>query len=301
MVDETGGVRQRGEYPVRPATVPAATATDLVDGAIASATMPGIFPARRLADHMCVDGGVKEIVPVQVATKDLGCNQVFAIRVSARPPALPTDPQRTVGEVMARSVLELTYDAVADDDVAPYRGWGDEVKVVVIRPNFNLHDPMVVAPGLIRIAMDYGWLRAADVVDVPENSRDYAMELSDKITRLRATNWTLAHFANGIRYEEPYRGFTDFVFRGATPSGGSVLVPVPDPDAVDQIRWNCRLIRDAIYQRLLMNSPMPPPAVRTLWFTQWETFPGPTVSNDPWAQFISVAGTRNAETPPAPI
>src|SRR5688572_21638738 len=78
MVDETGGVRERGLGVTRPSTVPPANPTDVPDGAIASATMPGIFPARRLKDHMCVDGGVREVIPVQVAVHDLGCNDVYA-------------------------------------------------------------------------------------------------------------------------------------------------------------------------------------------------------------------------------
>ena len=301
MVDEKGGVLQRGPQPTRPSSVPAANPTDVVDGAVASSTMPGIFPARRLADHMCVDGGVKEVVPVQVAVRDLGCNEVFAIRCSARPALKSTDPTRPVGEVMARSVLDLTYDALADDDVAPFGGWGEKIKVTVIRPTFNLHDPMVVEPGLIRIAMDYGWMRAADILDVSESNRRYAIELSDKITRLRAKNWMLAHEAAGIRHEDPHRGFAEFLFAGVSPSGTSVLTPVPSPDAVDDIRANCRDIRDALYQRTLIGAPSPPTAVRTAWFTQWEIIDTPPSSNDPWSRFISQAGDRPAETSPPPI
>jgi hypothetical protein len=263
--------------------------------------MPGIFPARRLADHMCVDGGVKEVVPVQVAIRDLGCNEVIAIRVSARPAARETDPCRTVVEVMARSVLELAFDEIADNDVAPFAGWGEGVKVTVIRPNFNLHDPMVVAPGLIRIGIDYGWMRAADILDVPESKRRYAEELSDRITRLRVENWIHAHFAAGIRYQDPHRGFTNFVLAGLQPSSSSGIQSGPSPDAVDAVRTNCRFIREALYQRLLINAPTPPSAVRTAWFTEWETIDVPPLSPNPWAAFSSRAGTRAAAVPPAPI
>lgn len=300
MVDEKGGVLQRGPQPTRPSSVPVANPTDVVDGAIASSTMPGIFPARRLADHMCVDGGVKEVVPVKVAVRDLGCNEVFAIRCSARPVLMSTDPTRPVGEVMARSVLDLTYDALADDDVAPFGGWGEKIKVTVIRPTFNLHDPMVVEPGLIRIALDYGWMRAADILDVSESNRRYAVELSDKITRLRAMNWILAHDAEGVRCDDPHRGFAEFLFAGIS-SGSNVLRPLPSPEAVDDIRANCRDIHDALSQRLLIGAPTPPTAVRTAWFTQWETIDTPPSSNSPWSRFTSRVGDRLAEAPPPPI
>jgi hypothetical protein len=195
MMTETGGVMALGPVPNRPPTVPSApqSATPFIDGAIASATMPCVFPARRLGDHMCVDGGVKEVIPVQVAVDHLGCNQVIALRCSAKTEVQPTDPGRNAAEVLARSVLGMTFDEVGDDDVMPARGWGDGVKVVEIRPCFDLHDPMVIEPGLIRIALDYGWMRAADMLDVRPESRNYAIELSDRITALRALNWRLAH------------------------------------------------------------------------------------------------------------
>jgi predicted acylesterase/phospholipase RssA len=82
MTTESGGVIAFGPVSNRPPKIPAAppSTTPFIDGAIASATMPRVFPARRLGDHMCVDGGVKEVVPVQIAVNHLGCNQVFALR-----------------------------------------------------------------------------------------------------------------------------------------------------------------------------------------------------------------------------
>jgi NTE family protein len=296
MVDETGAVLERGQAPTPAFNAGPAPSTDVVDGAIASATMPGIFPARRLKNNMCVDGGVKEVVPVLAAVRDLGCNDVIAIRVSSRPIAQETDPTRPVGEVMSRSVLDLTFDELADNDVGPFAGWGDGVTVTVLRPNLDLHDPMVVEPGLIRIAIDYGWMRAADVVDVPATDRRYAIELSDKIINLRARNWELAQRANGIPFQDPHRGFSYFLFAGVG-SGPSQLQPAPDPNALTSLRANCRQIRDALEQRLLIGAPTPPSATRTAWFTQWETFSGTTLSTDPW----SSSAYWQAETAPASI
>ena len=98
MVDETGGVLERGPTVTRPAQVPAGPSTDVPDGAIASACMPGIFPARRLKNNMCVDGGIREVVPTQVAVHDLSRNEVYALRCSAAP-ALQT---RTLRDPLAR-------------------------------------------------------------------------------------------------------------------------------------------------------------------------------------------------------
>ena len=201
---------------------------------------------------------------------------------------------------MARSVLDMTFDAIADDDVAPFGGWPEGVAVTVIRPSFNLHDPMVVEPGLIRIAMDYGWMRAADILDTPQSSRQYAMELSDRITRLRAHNWSTAHWAAAVPYRDPNRGFTDFVFQGATAGQSSEITPVPTPEAVDVIRANCRLIRAALQQRLQIGAPTPPSAIRTAWFTQWESIRGTMPSLNPWVAYTGVT-SWTADTPPQPI
>jgi predicted acylesterase/phospholipase RssA len=299
-VDETGAIHKVGKLPLRPPAVSPAPPVDVVEGALASASMPGIFPARRLGDNMCVDGGVRDVVPVQAAVEDLGCNDVYAIRVSARPEPQMTDPGRTFGEVMARSVLDLTYDEIADDDVAPSGGWGEELRVTVIRPSFDLHDAMVVEPGLIRIAIDYGWMRAADVIDVSEADRGFARELSDRITRLRVSNWIAANFAAGTRYRDPHRGFLDFLLAGFSNQPYELQL-TPTPEAVDDVRANCTAIRAALEQRLIIRAPTPPSAECTRWFTQWETVNPPPPSNDPWAEFHSVAGDRPAAQPPPPI
>jgi hypothetical protein len=305
MVDEKGGVLQRGPQPTAPATVTPAKPTGVVDGAIASATMPGIFPARRLGNHMCVDGGVRDVIPVQEAVQDLGCNEVIAIRCSAPPAVQNTDPTRPVGEVMSRNVLDITFDEIAANDTDPFSGWGDGVSVTTIGPSMNLHDPMVVEPGLIRIGMDYGWMQAAESLDVPESDRRYAMELSERITLLRAQNWKLAFYAAGLRWEDPHRSFSDLILAGTPPNAASQLRPVPDPAAVDLVRTNCLQIRDHLEQRLLISAPTQPSAARTAWFTQWERIFVPSVtqqpSGTPWDAFHSRLGDRPAVPAPAPI
>jgi len=164
--------------------------------------------------------------------------------------------------------------------------------------SFNLHDPMVVEPGLVRIGMDYGWMRAADVVEMPQNA--YARELSDRITLLRVENWRLAHWAAGARFLDPHRGFTDLVFADISVPANSGIQPVPDPDAVREIRDNCRQIRGLVEQRLL-TCMSTPPAARTAWFTQWEATAVAPPSANPWADFYSHAGDVLAETPPAAL
>jgi hypothetical protein len=199
---------------------------------------------------------------------------------------------------MARSILGFTFDEIADDDVNPFSGWGDEVTVEEIRPTFDLHDPMVVEPGLINIALDYGWMRASDVVDVPEMTRQQARDLSDRIIMLRVQNWILGHSANGLTSRDPHRSFGYFLMRGQpAPKTIESTQPVPSPEAVEQIRQNCIAIRDAIKARDTIGAPVP--ATRTNWITQWEILTGPSRSNTPWDRVVTPIRTVDAAPPPA--
>ena len=61
-----------------PAPAESAGPVDLVDGAIASASVPMVFPPHPMADDDYVDGGVIEIVPVSAAAA-LGATRIIAV------------------------------------------------------------------------------------------------------------------------------------------------------------------------------------------------------------------------------
>ena len=75
-----------------PAPAESAGPVDLVDGAIASASVPMVFPPHPMADDDYVDGGVIEIVPVSAAAA-LGATRIIA--VVAVPLRLPRDDGTT--------------------------------------------------------------------------------------------------------------------------------------------------------------------------------------------------------------
>ena len=86
-------LRDRGRHHRRvrrphPGAGRAAGPVDLVDGAIASASVPMVFPPHPMADDDYVDGGVIEIIPVRAAAA-LGATRIIA--VVAVPLALPRD------------------------------------------------------------------------------------------------------------------------------------------------------------------------------------------------------------------
>ena len=64
---------------VTPAPGPAAGPVDVLEGTVASASVPIVFPPRRLADDDYVDGGVLQVIPVRAATL-LGASRIFAVR-----------------------------------------------------------------------------------------------------------------------------------------------------------------------------------------------------------------------------
>lgn len=269
--------------------------SNVVAGAMASAAMPAIFPPVRVGNHMCVDGGVRDVVPVETAVKDLGCHLVYAIRLSAPPLPEPFTPNRGIAAIAARAVLSTTFDELADNDVAPFGGWGPGVTVKVIESTLDIHDPTVVDPGLIDIGINYGWMRASDVLDVATANQQKARQLSDEITQLRVLNWELAHMA--LRPITVPRQRFGFSFPSFVPQVPSQTQSLPDRAAVTSIRNNCRQIRDKIVARLAINASCR--GGYESWFQNWETIPYQPWTNTPWDGYTAdPLGDLPAEAPP---
>jgi predicted acylesterase/phospholipase RssA len=117
----------------------------LVNGCLASASIPGAFPARQLRANPwqlmhCVDGGVREMAPLHAA-KQLGAKRVIAILASPITVESISIPNRpTMGPAVARSVEILTSE-VAREEHSPSAGWCDDVEMspnVQMRPLRNV-------------------------------------------------------------------------------------------------------------------------------------------------------------------
>ena len=140
------------------------TANALIAGTMASAAIPGIFEARRLStttsSMLYVDGGVREVLPTQAAV-DLGAQLIY--NIAAAPFAPEVDPSLSASPhilaVMKRGV-DLCVSEVSQEEKAPRAGFCDGRERVLIQPNFEVHDTIEIHPGLIRINMAYGYLRA---------------------------------------------------------------------------------------------------------------------------------------------
>jgi NTE family protein len=170
----------------------------LVEGVLASASIPGIFRPVVMGNGTYVDGGVREVLPLQAAV-DLGADDVWAIHCSKEAPdERGPFTSSTLLEIVGRSLTDLAIGEIARDDTRT-NGNGNghaPLTVRVIQPTVDLHDATTIDPGLIAIGMAYGWMRAADVFDrVPPGDR--AWQLADRIALVRREAWRLECLANG--------------------------------------------------------------------------------------------------------
>jgi NTE family protein len=166
----------------------------LQDGILAAASIPGIFRPVDLGGETYVDGGVREVLPLQV-TIDTGADTIYAIYCSKEAPdPQPSFASSTLLEIVARSLVDLAIGEVARDDARGFDAPGRTIRI--IQPTVDLHDIITVDPGLISIGIAYGYMRAADVWDeVPSTDRAWA--LADEIALLRREIWRLECLANG--------------------------------------------------------------------------------------------------------
>jgi hypothetical protein len=146
-----------------PAPGAAAGPVDLLDGAVASASVPMVFPPHPMADDDYVDGGVVEIIPVRAAL-ELGATRIIAI--VAVPLTLPRDDRdyaaASAGYIGLRS---LGMIGVAERQLSNLHvGLPAGSTLTTIDPVVDVVGLFEVQPGLLRINKDYGWLRAADVL-----------------------------------------------------------------------------------------------------------------------------------------
>jgi predicted acylesterase/phospholipase RssA len=146
-----------------PAPPGAGGPVDLLDAAIASASVPMVFPPHPLADDDYVDGGVTEIIPVRAAAQ-LGATRIIA--VVALPLTVPRD-ERDYTDASAASIglRALGMIGVADRQRSNLdTQLTDGATLTTVDPLVDVVGLFEVQPGLLRINRDYGWLRAADVL-----------------------------------------------------------------------------------------------------------------------------------------
>ena len=152
------------------------------DAVLASASIPVMFPPTELGGEYYVDGGVREILPLALAFNQLGAGHIFAV-VASKPGVERVARRRATGACSSspggsRPTSPPTRRCARRSD--PPRGWGRRVTVIV--PEVDVHDALTIDPELIAASIDYGYMRAADVLLEPRRG---AAELSAEIARTR--------------------------------------------------------------------------------------------------------------------
>src|SRR6202020_2871540 len=171
-----------------PAPAESAGPVDLIDGAIASASVPMVFPPHPMAD---VDGGVIEIVPVAAAAS-LGATRIIA--VVAVPLRLPRDERdyaaAPAGYIGLRSMgmIGVGERQIANLNIHLPEG----TTLTTVDPVVDVVGLFEIEPGLLRINKDYGWLRAADLLaDVDADIRADITDGTHAIVEARREAWRL--------------------------------------------------------------------------------------------------------------
>lgn len=221
---------------------------DLVDGIIASSSVPMVFPPKAMAGDAYVDGGVVDNVPVGAAAA-LGANRIFAILavpLDARPDRYDYS-RASAPVVVLRAVGSISFAERQRSNLAAALPAGSEL--VVIDPLVDVIGPFDVSRGLMLLNMDYGWMRAADKValsDAEGALQRRAAEATDAIVVARTQAWH--------REEEMWAA------GGASPGDVAALVRCK------------RVVRDALSERKGLGLPTPADAGR--WWSGYELHDG---------------------------
>lgn len=156
-VTETGALHDRTDRPLPLPPVP------LGEGVLASASIPVAFPPVLLHGEHYVDGGAREILPLELLAEHHDVDRVIAVAAGATGVApVASFRERNLLDIMRRVSAEIGPDETLRKELAPPGGWRRGVRLVA--PEFDVHDSMTIDPALIAISLDHGWLRAADVL-----------------------------------------------------------------------------------------------------------------------------------------
>ncbi len=292
LVDETGNL-DSGRY------------LGLHRGVLASASIPVAVPpvgdvrSSRTVDlggvsiplatqtDWYADGGVVQNAPIAEAVA-AGATRVVAVLCSPQEvERLDLDPLKVEPVVAAARAADMLLTDLQREETSPWRGW--QVPVRIIAPEFLVHDTLTVDPGLIRINMAYGYLRAFDELGPTAASRAELWQLTRTITLLRLDAWA-----------------TEFRVSGRYPDNALVkedLRVVPSAEALQHVRVVKREICQAVTRRRALTGDIGLPPQPDQWWLEFEEHVWQPIMADPWQEFGYDPTTNTpvpAEPPPQP-
>jgi predicted acylesterase/phospholipase RssA len=303
----------------------------LPDAIIASSAIPAIFPPVKLNGQNYVDGGVLETIPVHAAI-EAGADEVYAISASTPKPKemleivpyggswferrssfignFPTLIRsydntnlfniawRSINDIMTNGILQKCMRLPVD--------WPKPV--TIIEPTIEVHDSLTIKQGLISIAIDYGYMRAFDILEASNTVE--SIESTDEIIRKRRDTFL----------EEAYVIKT-ITYGRSRPQGPQNLQPSDDkPEgwtrgggftqqvvqmSIEKIRQMKRDLWSAVSRRFKQGFLLPPGNVNN-WWNDWEKHYWSPRGLTPWSSIVYWPNTRHqavigSANPPPPI
>lgn len=173
--------------------VPGQQPVGLVDAVHASCAIPAIYPPVALGEEHYVDGGTRANLPAEIAMTHLGADPCYAI--NALPAGIPVDTSYAGKDMLAivlRATAGIMSDEVQLDDVARAEAAG----AVLIAPEVDVLGVLEVDPGLLAIAQDYGYLRAAEAC---EGASPAEQRVTRDAVELRRRIWALENELAAVR------------------------------------------------------------------------------------------------------
>ena len=173
----------------------------VVEGMLASSSVPMMFPPRQIGPDSYVDGGIVQNTPLEAAVL-AGAKDIVAILAAPlQIPSSDTDyTAASMAAVYARAASDIGPNEVQRANLRyPLVAGG---QLTTIAPTVDVVGGFEVESGLIEIDFDYGWLRAAEVdADLTAAERVHLHTLSDEIAEQRERAWFLEDrlLASGFR------------------------------------------------------------------------------------------------------
>jgi len=262
---------------------------NLRDGLQASASIPIAFPPMTLPGGNYVDGGVRDNAPITVA--DLaGASSIVAVLPSPEHMTFHSYTSAAFPAIAARS-FEAVFDETWQNDLAPFRGYNVPVKVIA--PQIETHSLFKVDPGLVRIDIDYGYMRAFDEMQGDDAVRPRLRHLSLEIATKRLEVWgPLEHGSEGKMRDEERALFLAVGQQ-----------PVPEAFSLAELRQVKIEIREHCLERqtLVKNAKANPAGIERAW-QEWERHKWLATILTPWEATHAHVGPALAKVvPPGPL
>lgn len=161
----------------------------VIAGMCASASVPIVFPPRRLGDSIYVDGGVVQNTPVSAAVE---CGAKDVIVLMASPGSLKREEtdftKSSFMSIYARAAQDMTAEELERINLSYPLAAG--ATMTVIEPTVDVLGLFEVEGALLKMDMDYGWMRAAETMgSLPVDKAQELGKLSDTVVEQRERIW----------------------------------------------------------------------------------------------------------------